>query len=160
MRRPFAAAAVLFCLALSLPARGGQPAAPAQPAKSNPKLEAVRKLLTIMGSTKVGQQVIEQMIPAMKQSIPHVPDRFWDDFRKEAKPEELFEQLVLIYDKHFTEPEIKEIIAFYETPGGKKLVTEMPLVNKEFVAAQQAWSQALAEKVSAKLGVSDGTHGK
>lgn len=168
MHRPIAVAAVLACLASAPLALAEPQAAPAAPAasaapaaaKSNPKLEDVRRLLKLMGQAKVGQQVIDQMIPAMKESVPHVPAGFWEDFRKEAKPDELFDQLAIIYDKHFSHSEVKEIIAFYESPAGKKQISEMPAVTREFIVAQQAWTQALAEKVSSKLGVSEAKHGK
>jgi hypothetical protein len=160
MHRSIAAIASLACFAIAPPALAEQPPAPAPAAQPNPKLDDIRKLLTLMGQAKIGQQVLDQMIPAMKESVPHVPAGFWEGFRKEAKPDELFERLVILYDKHFTPSEIKELVAFYESPVGKKLVAQMPVVNREFVAAQQAWTQALAEKVSSKLGVSEARHGK
>ena len=36
-----------------------------------------------------------------------------------------------LYDKHFTEQEIDEIINFYKTPAGKKVIEETPKITKE-----------------------------
>jgi hypothetical protein len=36
-----------------------------------------------------------------------------------------------LYDKHFTEQEIDEILNFYKTPAGKKVVEETPKITKE-----------------------------
>ena len=36
-----------------------------------------------------------------------------------------------LYDKHFTEQEIDEILNFYKTPAGKKVIEETPKITKE-----------------------------
>jgi uncharacterized protein len=45
------------------------------------------------------------------------------------------EEMVTIYDKHFTHPEIKDIIIFYETPTGQKMLKETPAITKEMMDA-------------------------
>ncbi len=159
MIRSMTAIAVLTCLTPSLPARAGEPASSAPAVKPNAKLDDIRKLLELTGSAQLGRQVMDQLIPAFKQSTPNAPAQFWEDFRKEARPEELVAQLVLIYDKHLTHQEVKEIIAFYETPAGRKLVAVLPMVTQESMVAGQAWGRALAEKVSLKLKDKEGASG-
>ena len=36
-----------------------------------------------------------------------------------------------LYDKYFTEQEIDEILNFYKTPAGKKVIEETPKITKE-----------------------------
>ena len=36
-----------------------------------------------------------------------------------------------LYDRHFTEQEIDEILNFYKTPAGKKVIEETPKITKE-----------------------------
>ena len=36
-----------------------------------------------------------------------------------------------LYDKHFTEQEIEDILNFYKTPAGKKIIEETPKITKE-----------------------------
>ena len=36
-----------------------------------------------------------------------------------------------LYDKHFTEKEIEDILNFYKTPAGKKIIEETPKITKE-----------------------------
>ena len=36
-----------------------------------------------------------------------------------------------LYDKHFTEQEIDDILNFYKTPAGKKIIEETPKITKE-----------------------------
>jgi len=55
-----------------------------------------------------------------------------------------------IYDKHFTDDEIKGLLQFYGSPLGQKVAGEMPKINRETQAAVRsaggkAAREALAE---------------
>jgi hypothetical protein len=39
-----------------------------------------------------------------------------------------------VYDKHFTETELKDLVAFYGSPTGKKVIAEMPALFAESIA--------------------------
>src|SRR5690606_12969561 len=56
---------------------------------------------------------------------------------KEMEPRqiEMHQQLTRIYARHFSEAELKEILAFYKSPVGKKLVTEEPKAMEESMKA-------------------------
>jgi hypothetical protein len=48
-----------------------------------------------------------------------------------------------IYDKHFTDEEIKGLLEFFGSPLGQKVATEMPKINREVqFATRTATSQA------------------
>jgi uncharacterized protein len=116
-----------------------------QPADSE-KVADIHKLLNLSGSGKIGVQVVAQMIPALQKALPTVPQDFWDDFQKEIHPEELEELIVPIYDKHFSHEDIKKLIAFYESPIGKKLAGELPSISQESMQAGQQWGRQIAQK--------------
>ena len=48
------------------------------------------------------------------------------------------ETMVPIYDKHFTEAELREFIAFYKSPTGKKVIELMPQMMIETMTAFSA----------------------
>ena len=54
------------------------------------------------------------------------------------------ESMIPIYDKHFTEAELREFVAFYKTPAGKKSITLLPQLMMETMTT-------FSEKVSPKL---------
>ena len=56
-----------------------------------------------------------------------------------------------IYAAHFTEQELKEALAFYKTPLGKKLISEEPKALEESMKAADDWSRRLAVEVDAKF---------
>jgi hypothetical protein len=69
----------------------------------------------------------------------------------EPRRVELRQTLARTYAQHFTEQELKDAIAFYRTPLGKKLVTEEPKAMEETMKSADAWSRKFAEEVVAKL---------
>jgi uncharacterized protein len=44
------------------------------------------------------------------------------------------EDMVQIYDKHFSHQEINDYIAFYKSPSGKKMISSMPAVQKDILS--------------------------
>ena len=53
--------------------------------------------------------------------------------RRALKPE-----LVKIYTTNFSEPELKELVAFYQSPLGKKVLEKMPQLTQQSAQMTQA----------------------
>jgi hypothetical protein len=83
--------------------------------------------------------------------FPQVPPEFWDKMQEQLNPEDLLELVVPIYDKHFTEEDIQGMIAFYRSPVGQKLTSELPQITTESMSAGQEWGRALAQHVTEQL---------
>ncbi len=111
----------------------------------------IRELMRITGAANLGIQVMTTMIGPMKHAMPKVPDEFWQRMISEAKVEDLVDMEVPIYASHFTLTEINQIIAFYSTPTGKKVIQEMPSVLQESMAAGQQWGRVVGERIVAQL---------
>lgn len=120
-------------------------------AQSTPKSQKINQLLEITGSGKIGIQVMNQMINNFKKSYSKVSEQFWEDLKKEIKAEDLEKIIIPIYDKYYTETDIDQLIAFYNSPIGKKMIATMPQVMQESMAAGQIWGKQISEKVIAKL---------
>lgn len=146
--RLFAAIAVAFLATATVHVA---PALAEPPAKLSPKLQDIHKLMEITGAAALGAQVMQQLIPTFRQSMPNVPQKFWDDFSKEANPNELVDRVAVIYDKYLTHEEVRQIIKFYETPVGKKLVSVLPQVTQESMVVGQNWGRELGERVVKRL---------
>src|SRR5262249_15758684 len=59
-------------------------------------------------------------------------DRFHDRLMKEISVSDLIEKVMVpLYDKFYTESELKDLIAFYETPTGQKAVVVQPQLTGE-----------------------------
>jgi hypothetical protein len=56
---------------------------------------------------------------------------------------ELFAAMAEIYKEEFSHNEIKELLAFYDTPVGKKLAAKTGDLSQKGMAAGQAWGMKL-----------------
>lgn len=113
---------------------------------------AVKTLMDKSGSLSAADTMMDQMIPALSKMAPQeIPASFWTGFRQkwEAKSrEKLVDIYTPIYRKYFTLSEIREMIAFYETPVGQKLATSLPAITQEgFAAGQQLGKEIAAEMI-------------
>jgi uncharacterized protein len=112
--------------------------------------KSVKELMVLTGAGDMGVQMMQGMIPALKQMAPQLPESFWTNFAKEVNPNEVVDLIIPIYAKHFTEEEIQEAIKFYKSPAGRKMIQEQPQVMQESMAVGQEWGRKLAEKVMEK----------
>ena len=56
-----------------------------------------------------------------------------------------------IYHNHFTHQELKELIAFYKTPLGQKVLKELPLLTQEGMEAGSRWGTSLGPAIQERL---------
>jgi hypothetical protein len=99
----------------------------------------------------MGEQTVGQMLGAMQQGMPSVPQQFWTDMRTELTAAGMVELVVPLYAKHFTDEEIRQLVAFYRSPVGQKLVREQPALLQEGIAAGQVWGQQATARVMLRL---------
>jgi hypothetical protein len=66
---------------------------------------------------------------------------------------ELVDQIALVYAKKFSEQELKEIVTFYQSPTGKKMVAELPAVLKESYELMQEYSRKMSVEIMSQLRV-------
>src|SRR5258708_1470880 len=137
-------------------------AAPQGTAASSKSVDAakeadIRSLMELLGVRDVLQEGAtrssEQYREALLASVPD-NDRgqafinaFMDSYQKKFNPEDVTNELVTVYDKHFTEDEIKGLLQFYGSPLGQKYAEEMPKVSAEASAAGRAVSLRAARDV-------------
>ena len=72
---------------------------------------------------------------------------FLDSYRKKFNPDDATIQYAGIYDKHFSEDDIKGLLQFYGSPLGRKYAAEMPKINAEVQAANRSAGTRIAKEV-------------
>ena len=132
--------------------------APAQANSIDPAKEAdIRSLMELLGVKDVlhegAAKSTEQYREALLVSVPD-NDRgqafintFMDAYQKKFNADDVTNELVAVYDKHFTEDEIKGLLQFYGSPLGQKYAEEMPKVSAESNAAGRTVSLRVARDV-------------
>ena len=99
----------------------------------------VVKVISLSGSDaqiKTVKNQILKMIPADKQAD------FLKDF--DATLPSLYDKLAKIYMEVYTPEDIKAMIAFYESPVGKKIQSKSGELAEKSIAAGQEWGQEFA----------------
>jgi hypothetical protein len=145
--------ALIAALAFGWVVLGG--AARAQ-APSAGTLAAAKELVTLKGGGAMFDPLIPGVIESAKnQFLPTNPNlsgpltEVANQLHKEYAPKraELLDLVAKIYAQHFTEAELKEIVAFYKTAAGKKMLAEEPLVINQSLTAAQDWANEFSDAV-------------
>ena len=76
---------------------------------------------------------------------------FAASYQKKFDVDQVTNQLVALYDKHFTDDEIKGLLQFYGSPLGQKVAAEMPKIGRETQAATRAASAKAAKDALAEM---------
>ena len=111
----------------------------------------IEALLTDTGMLTNMSRMIDLLIPqimgSLKKENPKIPDAVWDEFTgmcteemKRSLPE-LEEPVIAIYDANFSADEIKQLVVFYQSPVGRKIVIQLPQLMQQSVAMGQSWGQ-------------------
>jgi hypothetical protein len=120
-------------------------------AQTQTKREKIQKLLELSGAGKVGIQVMNQMMTSFKSSYTNANQQFWDDFKKEVKSEDIVNLIIPVYEKHYSEQDIEQVIIFYKSPIGQKTIALTPIITQESMVAGQQWGKQIGGKVVKKL---------
>jgi hypothetical protein len=127
------------------------PTAIAQSTLKTTKEENIRKLLVLMDSSGTFMRALEEQLSLMKARVTQIPPRFWDEVLKEVDPDKFVELLIPVYDKHFSDEDLKGLIAFYETPLGKKWVSELPQLMPETAAIGVKYGEQISNRVIKRM---------
>jgi hypothetical protein len=139
-----------FAMAILAPSRLCLEAQDEKEKKPSSREQKVRRLLEITGAASMGKQVMDAMLDQFSK-MPNLPEGFIAKFREVASGQDLLEQVIPIYMKHFDEECLDALIAFYQTDAGKKFVKAQPAILKESMEAGQKWGQELATKALKSL---------
>jgi uncharacterized protein len=68
-----------------------------------------------------------------------------------ARTGELLTDAARIYASHFSESELKQLLAFYQSPLGQKVIAEEPKAADESMQMASSWADNFSEDVMAKM---------
>ncbi|WP_407481721.1 DUF2059 domain-containing protein [Elizabethkingia meningoseptica] len=112
------------------------------------KKEKIKTLLRLTNVIGLSNQIMSNMIDSYQSYYKQIPAEYWTEIKKEAAASGEFEELLIpVYSKYYTEKELDDVIAFYKTPTGQKVIKTMPEMTKESMQAGQEWGMKLGQKV-------------
>jgi uncharacterized protein len=148
----FAPVAAIAWLVLSTPAPAQQPSAAA--------VATARELVELKGAGQMFDPIIinivEQTKGALLQTNPQLNKDLTDvstALRGEFVPrsKELLAEASKFYAQRFTEAELKELVAFYKTPIGRKMVQQEPQALDETFKFVEQWAARVGEDVMVRF---------
>ncbi|MFN8359280.1 MAG: DUF2059 domain-containing protein [Candidatus Kapaibacterium sp.] len=115
------------------------------------KNKNILKLLELNGTTAFGEKVFAEIISTLKKNYKSIPEAFWKDITKDISPLNMAIKAVPAYDKRFTNEEIKELIAFFQSPTGKKYLASNTEVGTDVKQLWQEWGETFTNSVTDRL---------
>jgi hypothetical protein len=103
----------------------------------------------IRGVIEFHKNLLIQTNPNLSNDINQVAAKLENEMQ--GRKSELQQQLARTYAEHFSEQELRDALAFYRTPLGKKLIAEEPKALEEAMKMADDWSRNFADEVAAKL---------
>jgi uncharacterized protein len=123
-------------------------------------LQTAREIIKVTGATALFNPLIPGVVeqaknlflqqnPALSKDLNEITVKL----RAELAPrfDELTAEVAKLYAVHFTEAELKDLLAFYKSPVGMKLITEQPKIGEEGLKFAQDWANQLSDQVIAKM---------
>jgi hypothetical protein len=145
--------AALFALAIvgALPADAQTPAQP-----SPTSLLLAKQIVELKGVREVFQPLVRGVVEKTKNMFMQTNFMWGKDLNEcaailekkyQPRVSEVVDNTARIYASHFTEQELKDLVAFYQSPLGKKMVVEEPKALDESMASAGKWGDNLSLEV-------------
>ena len=103
----------------------------------------------ISGVVEQAKLLFLQQNPGLSKELNEVAAKMRNDLA--PRFDELVNDVARNYATFFTEQELKDVLAFYKTPAGNKLISGQPKVFDASMKFAQEWSIKLSDEVIAKM---------
>lgn len=148
----FRAALLAAAFAVSAPAYAQQPSVAA--------MTTAKEFVSLSGSTLIFSPLVAGVVeqskmlflqqnPGLAKDLNEISAKLKADLN--PRLDELNVEMARLYATKFSETELKEIMTFYNSSTGKKLLAEQPQVAEQSLKFAQDWSIKLSDEVVAKM---------
>lgn len=103
----------------------------------------------IAGVVEQAKLLFLQQNPALGKDLNEIAAKLRTDLA--PRNAELSDEMARLYASRFTEPELKAILVFYQSPVGKKLLVQQPNVVDTSMRYAQDWANKLSDQVIATM---------
>jgi uncharacterized protein len=109
------------------------PAAAADQRPEHPVTPAqVREILQLTGAHELAHQVMTRMMASIEKSLPpFMPKDVIDELEASLDKIDLDAMAIESYQKHVSTEDAAQLIAFYKSPAGRRVVRVLPLITQE-----------------------------
>lgn len=126
-------------------------------AQENAYRQELMRYMEKSGALAVTDQIMDQLIPSIQQiTSQDVPAEFWKGFRakwNEKARTALVDIYEPIYRKYLTLSDLQQIVAFYDSPVGRKLAAATPAITRDGMQAGQQLGMEIAQEMIQEMQV-------
>jgi hypothetical protein len=161
-----AAGLVLGLASAAVPAGAQQPQQPPQQGAATLKpvspaaMDAAREILKLKNASAMYANAIPNRVQQTKDQLLQSNLNYQKDLGEVAvivaqklagREKEIGEGMAKVYANEFTEQELKDLVAFYKSPLGQKLLATEPRAIQFSMSYMNQWAQLFAETVNAEF---------
>ena len=154
------AAGLALALAMAaLPTAAQQAAAPPK-AASPTAIAAAKEILAMKNASAMYQNAVPNIVQQTKDTLLQTNLNYQKDLNEVAvivaknlagREKEIGEGMAQIYASEFTEQELKDLVTFYKSPLGQKLLANEPRAIQSSMAYMNQWAQQFGEIVNGEF---------
>jgi len=167
LSRILSAAGLAMGLALTaVPAEAQQKNAPAAPAAAPLKpgspaaLAAAKEILTMKNASAMYANAVPNLVQQTMNTLLQSNLNYQKDLKEVAeivaknlagREKEIGEGMAQVYANEFTEQELKDLVNFYKSPLGQKLLANEPRAIQFSMSYMNQWAQQFAEVINGQF---------
>jgi hypothetical protein len=165
LSRILSAAGLAVGLALTaVPADAQQKNAPAATAPLKPgspaALAAAKEILAMKNASAMYANAVPSLVEQTKNTLMQSNLNYQKDLNEVAiivakslagREKEIGEGMAQVYANEFTEQELKDLVTFYKSPLGQKLLSNEPRAIQFSMSYMNQWAQAFAEVINGQF---------
>lgn len=155
------AASLLLALAVAgLPASAQQQAAPPLKPASPAAIAAAKEILAMKNAAAMYANAVPNIVQQTKDTLLQTNLNYQKDLNEVAvivaknlagREKEIGDGMAQIYANEFTEQELKDLVTFYKSPLGQKLLANEPRAIQFSMSYMNQWAQQFAEIVNGEF---------
>ena len=167
LSRILSAAGLAMGLALTaIPAEAQQKNAPAAPATTPLKpaspgaIAAAKEILTMKNAAAMYANAVPNLVEQTKNVLMQSNLNYQKDLNEVAeivaknlagREKEIGDGMAQVYANEFTEQELKDLVTFYKSPLGQKLLSNEPRAIQFSMSYMNQWAQQFAETINGQF---------
>src|SRR6266850_7050479 len=155
-----AASLVLGLAVAGLPAAAQQPAPRPLKQASPAAMAAAREILAMKNASAMYASAVPNIVEQTKNQLLQSNLNYQKDLNEVAviiaqklagREKEIGEGMAKVYANEFSEQELKDLVTFYKSPLGQKLLSTEPRAIQFSMSYMNGWAQNFAEVVNSQF---------
>jgi hypothetical protein len=149
-----------FALAMAMSAAVAQAPVPAPKPASAAAIGYAKEILVMKNASAMYVSIVPNIVQRTKDTLLQNNLNYQKDLNEVSvivaktlagRENEITEQMAKIFAGDFTEQELKDLVTFYKSPLGQKVLVQEPKSIGTSMAFMNQWAQAFAEEVNGQF---------